>query len=108
MNEIFVGVTCKMENCEGVNKDDRGSTSYEKEEVLSDIAVGYSWVVRIATISIDFAVVVAVGFWIDHRFGVQPWGVSIGAFAGIYSFVAGLIDIARRLEVDNADSKDDL
>jgi F0F1-type ATP synthase assembly protein I len=34
-----------------------------------------------------------VGYWIDHRYGCQPWGVLIGAGLGL---VGGMYNLIRQ------------
>lgn len=36
-----------------------------------------------------------LGYWIDRRFGSEPWGVLIGALVGI---VGGLLNFVRQAE----------
>lgn len=38
------------------------------------------------------AVATALGWWIDHRFGTEPWGVIVCAAIGI---VGGLLNFVR-------------
>lgn len=76
----------------------RDDASYETTEGLSPLAVGYSWVIRITTFCFEFVALVLLGRFIDVRYGVAPWGLTIGALIGVYAFIVGLISIVRRLE----------
>ncbi len=51
------------------------------------------------------AVAVALGWWIDHRWGTEPWGLivcaAIGIVGGLLNFVrVGQKAMARRTERD--------
>ena len=53
-----------------------------------------AWI-RFSGIGIEFAAAVAgfsfVGYWIDRRYGTEPWGVVIGAALGIVGATYNLI-----------------
>lgn len=72
----------------------------EHKNGLSSIAVGYAWVVRITAFSLEFAALVGLGYFVDRRFGFGPWGLLIGAAFGIFAFISGLLETAKRLEED--------
>lgn len=46
-----------------------------------------------------------VGYWIDRRFGSQPWGmlggVLIGIVGGLYNLVRESLQAAREAEADD-------
>lgn len=52
--------------------------------------------VSLAGLGFDLAASVAVGtalgWWIDHRFGTDPWGIVVCALVGI---VGGLLNFVR-------------
>ncbi len=73
----------------------------ESDGGLSSLAVGYAWVARISTFSFEFAALVGLGYFLDRRFGVEPWGTIIGAGIGLFAFVSGLLATVRRLDEEN-------
>lgn len=68
---------------------------------LSSLAVGYAWVARISTFSFEFAALVGLGYFLDRRFGVEPWGTIVGAGIGLFAFVSGLLATVKRLDDEN-------
>lgn len=68
------------------------------ESELSPIVVGYAWVARISTYSVECGVLTWFGWWIDKTFSMSPWGILSGATIGAVTFVCGLLATAKRLE----------
>ena len=89
-------------NSQDREKDD----SYERQEGLSPIAIGYSWVVRITTFCLEFAALALLGRFLDVRFGLYPWGLVLGCGIGIFVFITGLLDVARRSSRADEQNKD--
>lgn len=53
------------------------------------------------TLGVMFGVAIAIGAgigtWIDHRFHVDPWGVTIGALVGVVVGFRNLIEFAMSM-----------
>jgi len=52
-----------------------------------------------------------VGYWIDRRFGTQPWGilggVIIGLVGGLYNLVRESLEAVREAKVEDQLASDD-
>lgn len=52
-----------------------------------------------------------VGYWIDRRFGTQPWGilggVVIGIVGGLFNLVRESLEAAREAKVDDQLASDE-
>ena len=70
----------------------------EEEEELSSIVVGYVWVARITAFSVEFAVLVWFGWFLDKTYSWSPWGILVGALIGTLAFIGGLFATIKRLE----------
>lgn len=75
--------------------------SYETQEGLSPLAIGYSWVVRITTTCFELVALMLFGRFVDARFGTFPVGICVGVALGLYVFIVGLISIVKRLEASD-------
>jgi uncharacterized membrane protein len=72
--------------------------SYESQDGLSPLAIGYAWVVRITTFCFEFAALLLLGRFVDVRLGVSPWGLIVGFVIGLFAFITGLIATIKSLE----------
>lgn len=54
--------------------------------------------VEIATV---FAVPILVGFWVQNRWGGEPWGVILGAMLGIFFFLRIGLRLSREEKKSN-------
>lgn len=88
------------------SQDRERDVSYERQEGLSPIAIGYSWVVRITTFCLEFAALAILGRFVDVRYGLYPWGLVLGCGIGIFVFITGLLDVARRSSRTDEQDKD--
>lgn len=57
----------------------------------------------LSQIGFEMVVPIAVGLWLDNRFGWTPWGVGVGAVLGLVGGLAHLLHMLKRFE--EADSK---
>jgi F0F1-type ATP synthase assembly protein I len=65
--------------------------------------------VRYSGIGLELAGAIAgltlVGYWIDRRFGTEPWGilggVVIGLVGGLFNLVRESLDAAREAKTDD-------
>jgi ATP synthase protein I len=52
-----------------------------------------------------------VGYWIDHRFGTQPWGilggVIIGLAGGLYNLVRESLEAVREAKTEDQIANDE-
>lgn len=39
-----------------------------------------------------------IGYWLDDRYGISPWGLLIGTALGFASFVMRLLRLGRQLQ----------
>jgi hypothetical protein len=51
---------------------------------------------------LEMVVPIALGFYLDSRFGWSPWGVIVGAVLGISGGLYHLVRMADRANVDDA------
>ena len=71
-----------------------------------------AWI-RYSGIGIEFAAAVAgfglLGFWVDHRYKTDPWGVVIGAALGLVGATYNLVreSLAAFREVSDKDRDED-
>jgi F0F1-type ATP synthase assembly protein I len=52
-----------------------------------------------------------VGYWIDHRFGTQPWGILggfiIGLAGGLYNLVRESLEAVREAKTEDQIANDE-
>lgn len=82
--------------------------SKDDDQGLSAVAVGYAWCARITTFSLEFAAIVAFGYFIDDRFGSEPFGLLVGVAVGMFAFTTGLMDAVRRMTAEDIPSEEPL
>jgi len=59
------------------------------------MAVAMMWVQRITTVSLEMVLPAGAGYWLDERFGTEPWLVAIGA---VFGLVAAMWHLLRMVE----------
>ena len=64
----------------------------------SPIAIGYGWVSRVSGVSLEFATLVLLGYWLDVRYSTRPWFMIAGAAVGFVAFATGLASLVKRLQ----------
>jgi F0F1-type ATP synthase assembly protein I len=66
---------------------------------------------RVATIGIEMAVSIAVGFfggrWLDAQLGTEPWFKWVGFAAGLFAGFRSLFRLARKMRKELDDSSGD-
>ena len=55
------------------------------------------WVSEITSIALQFCLPVGAGFWLDGRFGTEPWCVLVGAGLGFITAAMSLSQLVKRL-----------
>ncbi|GIX03514.1 MAG: hypothetical protein KatS3mg113_0520 [Planctomycetaceae bacterium] len=53
------------------------------DEARRRLAQSYHWATMATTIALQAVVPIAVGWWVDRRWGSDPWGIVIGAGLGL-------------------------
>jgi F0F1-type ATP synthase assembly protein I len=51
---------------------------------------------QIFAISAEFAVPAVIGYWLDQKWGTEPWLVSVGAVLGFFVGMRHLLQMAAR------------
>ena len=63
-----------------------------KQYDLSGAMLGFEWAAAVGGLT-------GLGFWIDRKYGTEPWGVVIGLVLGFvggtYNFIKGVQRAAR-------------
>ena len=53
------------------------------------------WSSRITSIGFQFAVPVGFGWWLDRRWGTEPWLTVVGALLGFLTGTLALVQLAK-------------
>jgi F0F1-type ATP synthase assembly protein I len=53
------------------------------------------WSSRITSIGFQFAVPVGFGWWLDRRWGTEPWLMVVGALLGFLTGTLALVQLAK-------------
>lgn len=69
----------------------------------SSFARAMYWGSRASSAAMQFVVPALIGLWVDHRYGVDPWGIVVGAVLG---FAVGIRELIRLMqEMDRASNR---
>ena len=60
------------------------------------MAVAAYWVSRISSISLEMVLPVGLGYWLDRRWGTEPWLVSVGACLGMCLAMVSLVRLSQQ------------
>ncbi|MBC7821488.1 MAG: AtpZ/AtpI family protein [Planctomycetaceae bacterium] len=60
------------------------------------MAVAAFWVSRISSISLEMVLPVGLGYWLDRRWGTEPWLVSVGACLGMFVAMVSLVRLSQQ------------
>lgn len=69
----------------GAPKDDR-----------PPMVVAMQWVHQITSISLEMALPAGLGWWLDQRWGTEPWLVIVGALLGFGLMMQHILVIAKK------------
>lgn len=69
------------------------------------VAVAAEWVSRITTVGLEMAIPAALGYWLDGRFGTEPWLVTVGAALGFFVGFRHLLQMVKPPGNSSADKK---
>lgn len=70
------------------------------------MVVAMMWVQRITTISLEMVLPAGAGYWLDEKFGTEPWLVAIGAIFGLSAAMWHLLQMVKFTQ-GPGDSRDD-
>jgi ATP synthase protein I len=59
------------------------------------MAVAAEWVSRITTVGLEMAVPAGLGYWLDSRWGTEPWLVTCGAALGFFIGFRHLLQMVK-------------
>ena len=59
------------------------------------MALAMMWVQRITTISLEMALPAGAGYWLDEKFGTEPWLVALGAVFGLVAAMWHLLQMVK-------------
>ena len=59
------------------------------------MVVAMYWVHQVTTISLMMAAPAGLGYWLDKRWGTQPWLVIVGAVLGFITAMTQLLQLAN-------------
>ena len=72
------------------------------------MVVAMHWVSQVTTISIEMALPAGLGYWLDQRWGTEPWLVVCGAVIGFAVGMWHLLQLAQRSGNDHPKNECDL
>ena len=62
------------------------------------------WVSKITTVSLEMVLPAALGFWLDQKWGTDPWLVVLGAVLG---FTVSMMHLLQMVGVTGIKSRSD-
>ncbi len=63
------------------------------------------WVSEITSIALQMTLPPVAGFWLDRKFGTDPWWVAIGACLGMFVAMTSLVQLSKRTGLKSYSSK---
>ena len=60
------------------------------------MAVAAYWVSRVTNISLEMVLPAGLGFWLDRRWGTEPWLLSVGACLGMVVAMVSLVRLSQQ------------
>ena len=60
------------------------------------MAVAAYWVSRVTNISLEMVLPAGLGFWLDRRWGTEPWLLSVGACLGMLIAMVSLVRLSQQ------------
>jgi F0F1-type ATP synthase assembly protein I len=73
----------------------------EQRDDRSPLALAYQWSALIMSISLELVVPIAIGYWLDHRWGTLPWLLIVGVILG---FITATLSLLRLTKPPDSDS----
>jgi F0F1-type ATP synthase assembly protein I len=73
------------------------------EDPVDSKRVGYYF--ALAQVGFEMVAPIALGYWLDRRFGWSPWGAACGAVVGLVGGLFHLVWLARKAEQEEAKRK---
>jgi F0F1-type ATP synthase assembly protein I len=72
----------------------------------SALALGLEWSSRITTVAFEMVIPALAGYWLDHRLGVSPLFLILGAILGFVIGLYSLLQMTRpKPDRENPDDK---
>jgi F0F1-type ATP synthase assembly protein I len=65
------------------------------------MAVAAYWVSRVTNISLEMVLPAGLGFWLDRRWGTEPWLLSVGACLGMIVAMVSLVRLSQQANSKN-------
>jgi F0F1-type ATP synthase assembly protein I len=63
------------------------------------MVVASRWVSQITNIALQMVLPAGLGYWLDRRWGTDPWMVSLGAALGFFVAMTSLVQLAKQANV---------
>lgn len=60
------------------------------------MAVAAYWVSRVTNISLEMVLPAGLGYWLDRRWGTEPWLLSVGACLGMFVSMVSLVRLSQQ------------
>lgn len=60
----------------------------------SPMSVAMQWASQVTTVAFEMALPAALGYWLDQRWGTEPWLVIVGAVLGLIAAFTHLLQMA--------------
>lgn len=77
----------------------------DENEGLSPLAIGYGWVARITSISLEASLLVLGAFWLDRYTGLIPLFTILGALGACMILVLRLYTLIKSLSEEETNEK---
>ena len=69
------------------------------------MAVAAYWVSRVTNISLEMVLPAGLGYWLDLRWGTEPWLLSVGACLGMFVAMVSLVRLSQQANSKNGSPK---
>lgn len=64
----------------------------------NSIAAAYRWANQVMSVGIEFVLPIAGGWWLDQKYGLDPWLMICGVLLGCLLGTHGMIRLIRDLD----------
>ena len=65
------------------------------DDGVSSVAAAMRWAQHVTTIGLEMAAPAWLGYWLDGKWGTEPWLVVLGAILGFTTGMKHLLSLAR-------------